>query len=94
VVIEIDITRPSFDKLPIFAGLGIPEVWRYDGRALSILRLSEHVYREQDASSSLPGVTGADLTRWIDVARSANRPDWIRHVGEWAAALKPARTND
>ena len=29
LVIEIDITHPSLNKFPIFAGLGIPEVWRY-----------------------------------------------------------------
>lgn len=32
LVIEIDITSPSLPRLPIFAGVGVPEVWRYDGR--------------------------------------------------------------
>src|SRR5438045_4955835 len=34
LVIEIDVTSPSLPKLPIFAQLGIPEVWRYDGQRL------------------------------------------------------------
>jgi hypothetical protein len=28
-VVEVDITHPSLDKLPIYAVLGVPEVWRY-----------------------------------------------------------------
>jgi Uma2 family endonuclease len=35
----IEITHPSIDKLPIFAGLGVAEVWRYEGRALVIMNL-------------------------------------------------------
>jgi Uma2 family endonuclease len=30
LVIEIDLSHPSLPKFPIFAQLGIPEVWRWD----------------------------------------------------------------
>lgn len=30
LVLEIDITSKSLDRLPIYAWLGVPEVWRYD----------------------------------------------------------------
>src|SRR5205809_3072191 len=39
LVIEIDISHPSLNKFPIFAGLGIPEVWRYHRQALTIFKL-------------------------------------------------------
>jgi len=33
VVVEVDVTSPSLDKLPVYARLGVREVWRYaDGR--------------------------------------------------------------
>jgi Uma2 family endonuclease len=32
LVIEVDITRSSLDKFPIYAALGVPEVWRYTER--------------------------------------------------------------
>jgi len=28
LVIEIDIPSPSFSKLPIYADMGVPDVWR------------------------------------------------------------------
>jgi len=31
LVIEIDISYGSLDKLPVYAGLRVAEVWRYDG---------------------------------------------------------------
>ena len=39
LVIEIDITSPSLNKLPIYARMGVPEVWRYDGERMAILVL-------------------------------------------------------
>ncbi|MGH9851493.1 MAG: Uma2 family endonuclease, partial [Blastocatellia bacterium] len=47
LVIEIDITRPSLNKFPIFAGLGIAEIWRYSKGALTIFKLEVGEYREQ-----------------------------------------------
>jgi len=32
LVIEVDITSPPLDKLPIDAQIGVPKVWRCDGR--------------------------------------------------------------
>jgi Uma2 family endonuclease len=32
LVVEIDITHPSLDKFPIYAQVGVPEVWRYHGQ--------------------------------------------------------------
>jgi Uma2 family endonuclease len=69
LVIEIDITHPSLDKLPIYAAVGVTEVWRYDGRVVTIFTLGQEVYIPSEASSLLPGVTNADLSRLIEVSR-------------------------
>src|SRR5262249_45821026 len=41
MIIEIDISHPSLDKFPIYAALGVPEVWRYVGQQVHIHRQSE-----------------------------------------------------
>ena len=33
IVVEIDITSTSLHKFSIYAALGVPEIWRYDGQA-------------------------------------------------------------
>ena len=54
LVIEVDITSPSINKLPIYAGLGVPEVWRYDGEKLEILRLGNDGYVEVSRAPLYP----------------------------------------
>jgi Uma2 family endonuclease len=84
LVIEIDITSPSLNKLPIYAAVGVPEIWRYDGQELTIFQLEGGGYREQTESTALPGVTSAQLSRFIEESQELRRPAWLRHVREWA----------
>ena len=56
LVIEIDITSPSLNKLPIYAQMGVPEVWRYDGERMTILILEDSDYAETTESLVLAGV--------------------------------------
>ncbi|AFY32679.1 Uma2 family endonuclease [Calothrix sp. PCC 7507] len=44
LVIEVDYTSASVDRLPIYLALGVPEVWRYDELTMQIYHLSEGVY--------------------------------------------------
>jgi Uma2 family endonuclease len=88
LVIEIDITHPSLNKFPIFAGLGIPEVWRYHRQALTIFKLEGGSYRAHAASELFVGVTGTDLTRLIAESQQVKRTEWLRSVREWARGLK------
>jgi Uma2 family endonuclease len=83
LVIEIDITSPSLDKLPIYARLGVPEVWRYDGRRLAILKLEGERYAEADESTALPPVTGAVLSDFLRKSKTMRRTAWLKGVREW-----------
>jgi len=84
LVIEIDITSPSLNKFPIFAALGIPEVWRYDGERVSIWRLETLDYHELAESQLLSRVTGAVLTELLETGRQVKRTAWLRQVRNWA----------
>jgi len=88
LVIEIDITHPSLNKFPIFAGLAIPEVWRYHRQALTIFKLEGEIYREQESSKVFRGAKGEDLTRLIEDSQTMKRPAWSRGVREWARTLR------
>ncbi len=88
LVIEIDITRSSIDKMATFAVLGVPEVWRYDGERLTIFGLRTGEYREQPESRALPSVTSADITRFLTESERLGRLDWLRKLREWARTRK------
>ncbi len=84
VVIEIDITHASLNKLPIYAAVGVPEVWRYTGQALTILTLAGETYHAQAASSALPGVERHVLEQWLEAGQTTKRTEWLRRVQTWA----------
>lgn len=50
LVLEIDITSKSLNRQPIYARLGVPEIWRYDGGKLLIYRRVETDYTETETS--------------------------------------------
>ncbi len=86
VVIEIEITRSAIAKMPIYAALGVPEIWRWDGQRVTILGLVAGEYAEVDSSAALPPLTAEIVTRFLNQSRRMRRTVWIRQVGEWARA--------
>lgn|ERR1041384_8733517 len=90
LVIEIDITSGSIDKLPIYAALGIPEVWRYVGNRMVILALAGDSYVEVEESRALPGLTGAIIVRFIEDIPTLDRPEWLQRIREWARDHRPS----
>ncbi len=84
LVIEVDITSPSLNKHPIYAQIGVPEVWRYDGGSLEILSLQRTEYTAVPESGTLPPLTSAVLSDLVDKSKSTKRRAWIREVREWA----------
>ena len=55
LALEVDVTRSSIAKLPIYRSLGVPEVWRWRHETLAILRMDDAgEYQQQDSSTELP----------------------------------------
>ncbi len=55
LVVEIEITRSAVEKQSLLAAMGIAELWRYDGRAISIGCLAGEAYTTVHHSRALPG---------------------------------------
>jgi Uma2 family endonuclease len=55
LAVEIDITSRSIHRGPIYAALGIPELWRFDGKCLTALHLDpDGHYSLQSQSDVFP----------------------------------------
>jgi len=87
LVIEIDITSPSLNKLPLYAALGVHEVWRNDGSAVTILRLVNQRYAEVEGSEVLPGVKSDRLSELLELCKTMSSTEWVRLVRETAQAI-------
>lgn len=84
LVLEMEMSRSALDKLALFASMGIPEVWRCDGRRVTIFVLDRQNYRESSTSTVLPDLTSDVLTRFLDASRTMLSPEWFQDVTDWA----------
>lgn len=74
LVLEIEVSRSALDRMGLYASLGVPEVWRFDGEALHVHRLQpDGGYAEVDASPTFPSLPLQELARFVrpDAARDS-----------------------
>ncbi len=85
LVIEVDVTSSCIPRLPVFAKLGVPEIWRYGRDGIQLYCLSEQgEYQISDRSIAFPFVTDADLARFLELRRETDENSVIRAFVEWA----------
>lgn len=89
LVIEIEATRSAIPKLPLYAALGVPELWRFDGERVVVLRLIGGKYHAVAASGALPALTAEAINELLAESRIRSRIAWRRLVRDWARA-RPA----
>lgn len=87
LIVEVDVTHGSLDRLPIFEAVGVAEVWRYESEALKNFLLTDHSYVESSISSLLPGVTSEAITQFVADSFTMRRVELARKVRAWAQSL-------
>lgn len=95
LAVEVDITSSSLDRMGIYADLRVPEVWRYDGRRLTMYRLQvEGTYQPCETSLRFPGLRPADVERFIERGRTTPKRQWAREIRDFMRAeLIPRRVD-
>jgi Uma2 family endonuclease len=88
LVIEIDVTSPSLDKLPIYAALGVPEVWLYKNDKIEFFQLVGKRYRKVAASVSLPVLSSEKAAEFLQKGLTAKPQEWFQEVKDWVNSQK------
>jgi Uma2 family endonuclease len=83
LVVEIDITSRSIEREPIYAALGVPEIWRYDGRHLQCLVLKDGEYLIHKHSLVFPFLEPAQLQRFLEMAPHQSETAVIKAFVAW-----------
>jgi Uma2 family endonuclease len=83
LALEIDLTHKSLNRFPIYARLGVPEIWCYDSGALKIYQLQGSDYQEVDKSDIFPNLPIQELPRVIERDRLQGRRAIRRAVRAW-----------
>jgi Uma2 family endonuclease len=56
LAVEVDQTHSSLNRMEVYAGLGVPEVWRFAGEMIEVSQLRGRQYRRVRRSLALPFV--------------------------------------
>lgn len=83
IVVEIDLQHPSLSKFPIYAALGVPEIWRYDGKSLTIYELTDEGYRATPSSLAIPALTSDTLTEFLARSQHEDQYETILAFEKW-----------
>jgi Uma2 family endonuclease len=83
LAIEVDITSSSINRLDIYADLGVPEIWRYDGQNLIMYHLENQQYQNCSHSIAFPLLTPSDLKRFLELKKTTKENALIRLFREW-----------
>lgn len=87
LVLEIDITSSSLNRMQIYAILGVAEVWRFNGSQLQFYVWQQGDYTEVEVSQVLPLLKRDDVLAILQQAQSGGETTWIKSVRQWVQGL-------
>ncbi len=88
LALEIDITRGSIPREPVYAALGVPELWRYDGNRLSIRTLtSTGNYAAAQSSLAFPFLAIDEFEAFIRRMQTEEQTMLLQEFQRWIATL-------
>jgi len=75
IAIEVIVTNSLVDKMAVYAGLEVPEVWEWRPSTSTIVvhRLIGERYERRDRSEVLPALDLAELSRFVQPGESQTR---------------------
>jgi Uma2 family endonuclease len=83
LVVEIDVTRSSQNRLQVYADLGVAEVWVYDGESLVIQQLQNGMYITSQTSQFFPNIPVPEIAGFLQQARTADYLALVKAFRGW-----------
>lgn len=79
LAVEVDVAATSAGRMPLYAAIGVPEVWRWKEDSLQVFALSRRRrYLARNHSVCLPGFPIAEAARLLGLRHAMNETALIR----------------
>jgi Uma2 family endonuclease len=89
LAIEVDITHRAIRRESIYAAMGVPEIWRFDGEHLDCLLLDDSGhYVVFEYSRCLPIIRVRDLEQFLGRAGSNDETSLMHAFRDWVRTLR------
>lgn len=83
LVIEIDITRSSQNRLQVYADLGVVEVWIYNGDSLTVKQLQNGIYITSQTSQFFANLPILEIARFLQQAQAMDYLELVKVFRSW-----------
>ena len=83
LVLEVEYSRSKINKLELYAAMGIPEFWRYNGSILRLYRLESGKYVECSTTPTFAAISVTEIPRFITESRKVGEIACTRAFRAW-----------
>ncbi len=83
LVIEIDVTNSSYNRLQVYADLGVAEVWIYNGESLVIKQLENKIYITSQKSKFFQNLPITEITQFLQQAETVDYLELVKAFRQW-----------
>ena len=83
LIIEVDLTSPSTNRLTIYKNLGVPEIWRYLGETVQFFQLQNGEYASCEYSGAFPIVSSGIINQFLQMAETEDDTTIIDALRVW-----------
>jgi Uma2 family endonuclease len=83
LVLEIEYSRSAIDKLKLYAAMGVPEFWRYNGSTLRVYTLVGGKYSEVQISPTFASVPVKEIPQFVLAAKQDGEVSTTRAFRAW-----------
>ncbi len=87
LAIEVEISRGSIPKQPIYSALGVKELWRWTGERIAIFQLVGKEYQAREKSLAFPKLEMSQFNRFVTMAVDESHHVAARALRDWVRSL-------
>lgn len=89
LAIEVEVSRSSLDRHGIYAALGVPELWAFDGKELRVYhRREDGAYEIAESSLAFPFLTIEEVPKFLRLDDPRDEQSRLQEFIEWARSQK------
>ncbi len=95
LVVEIDVTSSSYNRLKVYADLGVAEVWIYNGESLAIKQLQNNTYITSQKSQFFLNLPIPEIAQFLQQAETVDYLELVKAFRQWVRSqMKKSITPD
>ena len=83
LVVEVDITSRSKHREQVYESLQVPEIWRYNGRSLTLLKLTANGYEPMESSLAFSTITASAIEMFLAQAMEKDYLELVSEFRQW-----------